>query len=47
MKKNQKGYQKKEGNNNRKKKENNEVNKWKLSMKEVLKGACLINGDGP
>lgn len=47
MKKNQKIYQKKKENNNRKKKENNEINKWKLSMKEVLKGTCLINGDGP
>lgn len=47
MKKDQKAYQEKEINNNRKKKEDKEVNEWKLSMKEILKGACLINGDGP
>lgn len=46
MKSNQKIYQNREKDNNHKHKEKNEADKWKLSMREVLKGACLINGDG-
>lgn len=45
MKNNQKFCRGKK-NNNYKQAKNNEADKWKLSMKEVLEGACLINGDG-
>ena len=46
MKNNQKTH-KKSDRGDQKRKEEKEIVKWRLSMEQVLRGACLINGDGP